>query len=309
MAAIKIISLNTSEKNGNIKIPGLSVEINELGIIGDSHAGKWHRQVSLLGTESYKKVKDENNLELKYGSFAENITTEGMILHNSNVLDRFVADDVVLEVTQIGKKCHSGCDIQKQIGNCVMPEEGIFCRVLQGGILKTGAAIEYRPKEIKVHVMTMSDRAYSGDYSDRSGPRIGEMMSSFLEDTGRRFLIDYTIVPDRRSDIESAFMKAVNAEPDILITTGGTGIGPKDITPDVIKPMLDKEISGIMELIRVKYGMEKPNALISRSIAGVFGSTLVYVLPGSVKAINEYMSEIIPTLEHSMRMIHGIDSH
>jgi len=96
---------------------------------------------------------------------------------------------------------------------------------------------------------------------------------------------------------------------DIIVTTGGTGLGKRDITPDVIKPMLDKEIPGIMEHIRLKYGADKPNALVSRSIAGVMDTTLVYVLPGSTKAVHEYLHEITPTLEHSLRMIHGVDNH
>ncbi len=96
---------------------------------------------------------------------------------------------------------------------------------------------------------------------------------------------------------------------DIIITTGGTGIGPRDITPDVVKPMLDKEITGIMELIRVKYGQKKHQALLSRSVAGVINKTLIYTLPGSRKAVAEYMDEITPTIMHSIYMLNGIDSH
>ena len=96
---------------------------------------------------------------------------------------------------------------------------------------------------------------------------------------------------------------------DVIFTTGGTGIGPRDFTPETVRSILDKEIPGIMELIRVKYGMEKPAALLSRGVAGVAGKTLIYTLPGSVKAVSEYCNEILPTIEHSMYMIEGIDSH
>jgi len=96
---------------------------------------------------------------------------------------------------------------------------------------------------------------------------------------------------------------------DIIITTGGTGIGPKDFTPDVVKPMLEKEIPGIMEMIRMKYGQQKPNALVSRSVAGVIGETLVFTLPGSVKAVEEYMTEILTMLEHLIYMLHSLDFH
>ncbi len=96
---------------------------------------------------------------------------------------------------------------------------------------------------------------------------------------------------------------------DLIFTTGGTGIGKRDITPETIKPLIDKEITGIMELIRVKYGAIKHNALISRSIAGVIGNSLIYSLPGSQKAVEEYMTEIIPTLMHSIFMLHDVKAH
>ena len=101
----------------------------------------------------------------------------------------------------------------------------------------------------------------------------------------------------------------VKEKVDIIFTTGGTGIGPRDITPDVIKKLIDKEIPGIMEMIRIKYGMQFPNALLSRSIAGVAGKTLLYALPGNPKAVKEYCDEIFKTVEHSFRMLYNIDEH
>jgi molybdopterin adenylyltransferase len=307
--SFKVISLNSSVKKGTIKLPVEQAEITQTGMVGDSHAGNWHRQISLLGTESYQKVKEQSKLELSHGSFAENITTEGMILHEAKIFDRLVHKEVILEITQIGKKCHKGCEIQKQIGDCVMPLEGIFCRVIKGGFLKKGMTFFHLPREIKVHIITLSDRASKGEYTDRSGPRAAEIMSDFFKDSGRHFSISRSILPDDKEKIIEAFQTCKQEEADIIITTGGTGIGPRDIAPDVIGPMLDKELPGIMEHIRTLYGKDKPNALISRSIAGVMGTTLVYVLPGSVKAVNEYLAEITPTIEHSLRMLFGIDSH
>jgi molybdenum cofactor synthesis domain-containing protein len=279
------------------------------GMTGDSHAGNWHRQISLLGTESYRKVAEQSDLHLEHGSFAENITTEGMILHEAKIFDRLEHDEVILEITQIGKKCHKGCEIQKQIGDCVMPLEGIFCRVIRGGTLKKGMTFTHHPREIKVHIITMSDRAYNGEYTDLSGPRAEEIMTDLFKESGRHFSVTRIVLPDNREMIEAAFYRCRQEEADIIISTGGTGIGPRDIAPDVIRPMLDKELPGIMEHIRTLHGKDKPNALISRSVAGVMGSALVYVLPGSVKAVNEYLAEITPTIEHSLRMLHGIDSH
>ena len=95
----------------------------------------------------------------------------------------------------------------------------------------------------------------------------------------------------------------------MIFTTGGTGIGPRDITPDVVAPMLDRELPGVMEFIRMKHGERLPSALLSRSVAGTIGNMLIYTLPGSVKAVREYTAEILRTLPHSLLMLHGINAH
>lgn len=307
---MKIISLNTSAEKGTVKKPVPSFEINERGVVNDAHAGDWHRQISLLGIESYRKMEAmKEGVKLDMGVFAENITTEGLILHETNIMDRFVGKDIILEVTQIGKKCHSGCEIMKIVGDCVMPREGIFTRVIKGGKLKEGDELEYQPRTIKTMVITLSDRAYKGVYEDKSGPLTTKMLKDFFDSYKRHHSIENIIIPDDKEQLEKTLAKAKNENYDIVVTTGGTGLGKRDITPDVVKPLLDKEIPGIMEHIRLKYGATKPNALVSRSIAGVMDETLVYVIPGSVKAVNEYITEICPTIEHSIRMIQGVDVH
>jgi len=94
-----------------------------------------------------------------------------------------------------------------------------------------------------------------------------------------------------------------------VITTGGTGVGPRDITPETVAGVFEKIIPGIMENIRMKFGQAKPNALLSRSVAAVGGQTQCYALPGSVRAVDEYMGEILKTLEHVIYMLHGLDVH
>jgi molybdenum cofactor synthesis domain-containing protein len=95
----------------------------------------------------------------------------------------------------------------------------------------------------------------------------------------------------------------------MIITTGGTGIGPRDITPEVVKEFIKKEIPGIIEMIRWKFGLEKPAALVSRAMAGVSGKTLMFALPGSVKAVNEYMSELKKHFEHLVYMVEAVELH
>lgn len=309
MIRIKIQSLNISTEKGTVKTPVDRVEINETGVKGDAHAGYWHRQVSLLGVESLKKAEDQNKRKFNFGDFGENITTEGIELHKCNILDQFQCGDVLLEVTQIGKKCHTGCEIMQKVGSCIMPIEGIFCRVLQGGELKLGESLTYIPKEIKISVITLSDRASKGIYEDKSGPFAEKFLTDFFTGGNRPVKIISHVISDDEKKLEQLILQSVNDNTDIIITTGGTGIGSRDITPDVVKKLMDKEIPGIMELIRYKYGSQKPNALISRSVAGTIRKSLIYTLPGSVKAVNEYLLEISKTLEHSLRMINDIDTH
>ena len=307
---IKVLSVNTSEKKRTLKMPVDSIQLTEIGVVGDAHSGKWHRQVSLLATESIAKFSEEAGRNIKYGEFAENITTEGLLLHECRPLDRFRNDEIELEVTQIGKKCHGdNCSIFREVGNCVMPKEGIFARVIRNGNLKAGDQFEYLPKVINIHIITLSDRASAGEYADKSGPQIKNLAETFFSGIKRQTIFTNQLIPDDPKKLSLLIKSAILQDADVIFTTGGTGIGPRDFTPETVRLLLDKEIPGIMELIRVKYGMEKPAALLSRGVAGVAVKTLIYTLPGSVKAVTEYCHEILPTIEHSMYMIEGIDSH
>lgn len=310
MQKIKVLSVNISAKKGTIKTPMDKIILTNSGVKGDAHAGMWHRQVSLLGKESFEKMEPSAGRELHYGEFAENITTEGMLLYQMKPFDRLISGNILLEVTQIGKKCHgTNCAIFQETGNCVMPKEGIFCRVIEGGELQEGDILEYHPKVMKVHIITLSDRASQGIYEDKSGPLLKKLSEEFYTGNGRRVSIENSVIPDDEDQLKTLLKQLISQNTDIVFTTGGTGIGPRDITPDVIKCLLDKEIPGIMEMIRVKYGMQFPNALVSRSIAGVAAKTLIYALPGNPKAVKEYADEIFKTVEHSFRMLYSIDEH
>ena len=112
------------------------------GIEGDAHAGSWHRQVSLLSVDSVAKLQEKLDFELKHGAFAENILVEGMAVHTLPVGTRLRIGEALCEVTQIGKECHSDCAIRKAAGDCVMPREGIFVKVLESGRIAKGDAVE-----------------------------------------------------------------------------------------------------------------------------------------------------------------------
>jgi molybdopterin adenylyltransferase len=164
------------------------------------------------------------------------------------------------------------------------------------------------PDEIEVLIITLSDRASRGEYENLSGPRIRDLVKEYFVHLNIKCAVSEVLIPDDADELRD-IIKVSGTNFNIIFTTGGTGIGPRDITVETILPLLTKEIPGIMEYIRVKYGTEKPNALLSRSVAGIIGTTLVYTLPGSVKAVNEYMEEILKTLMHTLQMLWGIDSH
>lgn len=130
-----------SEKRGISKkeIPEAQF-ITEFGIAGDAHAGKWHRQVSLLSFERVEEFRNRG-ADVIEGSFGENILAEGIDFKTLPIGTKLQSGDIILEITQIGKQCHSECTIYKQIGDCIMPREGVFARVLSGGKMKTGDKI------------------------------------------------------------------------------------------------------------------------------------------------------------------------
>jgi len=184
----KIVALSVSKKKGIPKTNVPNVElVSEWGIEGDIHGGKWHRQVSFLAMESIQKMR-EKGLKVRPGAFAENITTEFIDLPNLNVGDTVEIGDAVLQITQIGKECHTRCAIYYKAGDCVMPREGIFAKVLKGGKIGVGASVHVNhssvvsepPTEptvneivvpIQIDLATASDNATSsacGGFTDTS---------------------------------------------------------------------------------------------------------------------------------------------
>ena len=335
---ISIGSINISKEKGTVKTPVESALLDETGIPADAHSGRWHRQLSLLGQPSVERFQAAMERTIGPGEFGENITVDGLDLNDVAVLDRFRIGQVELEITQIGKTCHGDdCAIYREVGKCVMPQEGLFARVIKAGTIHAGDVMEYLPRPFRLHVITTSDRAQGGYYKDISGPRI-------LELTEKRFALKrwhletgYTLLPDDPEEIGRVLdrltaLEASGETPaplapsgsktgetsretfgglplpgaDIIFTTGGTGIGPRDFTVDAVASRADKLVPGIMDHIRLLYGAKKPNALISRSICAVKGSTIIFTLPGSVKAVEEYLTEIWKVVEHMVVMLHGI---
>ena len=136
-----------SEKKGTIKRPvAEALFITEHGIKGDAHAGNWHRQVSFLTLEEIEDFRRRGG-EVEFGDFGENIVAEGIAFDQLPVGTRLKAGEVFFEITQIGKKCHSHCRIYETMGDCIMPREGVFSRVLRGAVIRAGDAVKVLPEE------------------------------------------------------------------------------------------------------------------------------------------------------------------
>jgi len=306
----RVVSVNTSDEKGTVKRPVAAITLDGRGVAGDAHAGTWHRQVSVLGWESIDAFAAAAGKAFGPGTFAENVTTEGVDLACAAILDRFHVGQAELEVTQIGKECHGdGCTVFREVGKCLMPREGIFCRVIRGGSIKPRDNVELVRRPLRILLITLSDRAAAGEYEDRSGPRAREAIQAFF--TGKRWhlQIEAVLLPDDAGSLSAVLAKAIDSDTDAIFTLGGTGIGPRDIAPDTVAPMCDKMLPGVMEGIRAKFAAGYPAARLSRSVAGIVGKTQIYTLPGSVRAVEEYMGEILKTLEHAIYMLHGLDVH
>lgn len=159
----------------------------------------------------------------------------------------------------------------------------------------------------KIAIITVSDRAHAGTYEDLSGPAAKQVLSKSLGDQDVGF--DLEIVPDEIDSLRKAIERFIDDEYDLIITTGGTGIGPRDITPETTRALLDKEIPGIGEAMRSFSLNSTRNALLSRGCAGIADNTLIINLPGSPKAVSETLDYLSDTIKHAYYMIRGIDVH
>lgn len=160
---------------------------------------------------------------------------------------------------------------------------------------------------LNIAIITVSDRASNGTYKDKSGPAVKKTLAKCLH--AHQISFELAIVSDEPAKLRNVLIEFVEKKFDFIFTTGGTGVGPRDITPEVTLDFVDKEIPGIGEAMRA-YSMEiTKNAMFSRATAGIKGRTLVINLPGSPKAVEEILNYLGDTLTHAHAMIHGIDIH
>jgi molybdenum cofactor synthesis domain-containing protein len=153
----------------------------------------------------------------------------------------------------------------------------------------------------KVAILTISDRGSKGEREDMSGPLIQEMVRNLPGE-----VIHYEIIPDEKEKIAEALKKSADQlKADLILTTGGTGLSPRDVTPDATLKVIEKEVPGFSEAMRAESLKKTPHAMISRAITGVRGSSLIVNLPGSPKSVRENLSVILPALPHALSKLKG----
>ncbi|MDO4555078.1 MAG: molybdopterin-binding protein [Lachnospiraceae bacterium] len=303
MGTIKAICI--SDKRGIQKTEiKEAVLVPDFGIEGDAHGGKWHRQVSLL---SYEKVEEfkAKGADIVPGAFGENLVVEGYDFRTLPVGSRFICGDVVLEMTQIGKECHTHCQIYHKMGDCIMPREGVFAEVIKGGTIAVGDEMRLElpdPKRpYRAAVVTLSDKGAKGEREDKSGPALKEI----LEQAGYH-VIETLILPDEQKRIEIELIRLSDGRAaDLILTTGGTGFSMRDCTPEATLAVATRNAPGIAEAIR-NYSMQyTKRAMLSRGASVIRNQTLIVNLPGSPKAVKESMECIMDQLSHGLGILTG----
>lgn len=302
----KVKAVCISEKKGVQKRNiGEAVFIEDYGIENDAHAGKWHRQVSLLSADKIQEFKEKGAV-LKDGDFGENLIVEGFDFRNLPVGTVFQCNDVILEMTQIGKECHSHCEIYKIMGDCIMPREGVFAKVIHGGTIRVGDDMKMISQNFRYRtaVITLSDKGAAGERENKSGPAIRDMVEK-----GPYIVTEQHIIPDEPEMLKKLLVKLCDSKKvSLILTTGGTGFSQRDWTPEATLAVADRVAPGIAEGIRAYSMTITPKAMLSRGVSVIRGETLIINLPGSPKAVKESLEYLMPALEHGLDILTGRDS-
>lgn len=276
----------------------------DFGIQGDAHAGNWHRQVSLL---SYDKVEafNQRGADVSDGAFGENLVVEGIDFASLPVGTRLCAGTAQLEMTQIGKECHSHCAIYKRMGECIMPREGVFARVIQEGIIRPGddmtAIAPQEDRPFQAAVITLSDKGARGERKDESGPAAVQL----LQEAGYQ-VAETLLIADEPEVLKKHLIRLADSrQVDLIITSGGTGFSLRDQTPEATLAVADRNAPGIAEAIRAQSMTITNRAMLSRGVSVIRGKTLIINLPGSPKAVKESLGFILESLGHGLTVLRG----
>ncbi|MBI2434468.1 MAG: molybdenum cofactor synthesis protein [Candidatus Hydrogenedentes bacterium] len=305
-----ISGISIAEAKGSPRKNLEQAQITPIGLFGDRHAGSGTRQVTLMGEATARAFAEAVGQAFAPGLAKENLLITGLEDCRLHAMDCLRVGHAELEITRLGKLFSaSGESLCPPNSECGISDYGVFARVAHPGFIQVGDAVTHTSRTLRALVLTLSDRASSGGYEDLSGTRAVNMIEAFGVEHRWRVQAERRVLPDDAELLESALVQARESALDLVVTTGGTGIGPRDITAQVVTDHADRLIPGVMEHVRLKYGQERPLALLSASVAAIFGRTLVFALPGSPRAVEEYLVEILPLLEHIILVTRGLEAH
>lgn len=299
----KIIAVCTSERKGIQKHDVHTAHFSvDWGINGDAHAGRWHRQVSLLSADKIEAF-NQRGANVVPGAFGENLVVDGFDFRALPVGTLLRCGDVLLEMTQIGKECHSHCEIYKKMGECIMPREGVFARVITPGTISVGDEMSIEKREghfpWQAAVITLSDKGAAGERKDESGPAVAKR----LREAGYA-VVEELLIPDDAAALKLELARLCDQRRlDLILTTGGTGCSARDTTPEATLAVADRNVPGIAEAMRAASMKITPHAMISRAASVIRGKTLIINLPGSPKACMENMDVFMDTIPHAMGLL------
>jgi molybdenum cofactor synthesis domain-containing protein len=303
MGIVKAVCL--SEKKGGAKKDiGRGELVAQHGLKGDAHAGDWHRQISLLSLQKIKAFRAKG-ADVEFGAFGENLVVDGIDFSSLVVGTKFRCGGALLEMTQIGKECHNHCEIYRSMGDCIMPREGVFARVLQDGTVKVGDEFQIignrEQTAYRVAIITVSDRCSKGEQKDASGNVVREIAESH----GYK-AVSYAIFPDEQALLEKELARICDEGlADLILTTGGTGFSLRDRTPEATLAVAERVVPGIPEAMRTQGMGETKRAMLSRAAAVIRNKTLIVNLPGSPKAARENLEFVINELKHGLDILTG----
>lgn len=276
------------------------------GLTGDAHAGEGHRQVSLLDARDFEQMRTSLP-DLHYGAFGENLVVEGIDLSRIGLGSVIrLGETARIRLSQIGKVCHTPCAIYHTTGDCIMPRAGLFARVLEGGTLAVGDPVELLElidrDRFQAVVLTISDSRSRGEAEDTAGPAVGQLLERQLGAHVYRM----EVIPDDTEAIAGRLRHYSGGHSiDLVVTAGGTGFAPRDVTPDATRPLIERLTPGLDEAMRAASMASVPAAMLSRGVSGIRGQTLIVNLPGSQRAATENLSVILPALDHGLRKLRG----
>lgn len=299
----KVIAVCTSDRKGIQKNDVQSAYFEkDWGLQNDAHAGKWHRQVSLLSADKIEAFK-ARGADVTPGAFGENLVVEGFDFRALPVGTLLRCGDVLLEMTQIGKECHTHCAIYHKMGECIMPTEGVFARVLESGTISVGdeMVIEKRktPRPWQAAVITLSDKGARGERRDESGPAIVKR----LEESGYE-VVEQILLSDDPAALKNTLIRLCDQRQlDLILTTGGTGFGLRDTTPEATMAVAERNVPGIAEMMRAESMRITKHAMLSRAASVIRGKTLIINLPGSPRACMENMDVFMDTIPHGLGLL------